>query len=54
MSDFLPKTAVITGGASGIGFALAKRLAKQSPTHTYISFPGVMVTLKIHEVACDG
>ena len=27
MSDFNPKTAVITGGASGIGLALAKRLA---------------------------
>lgn len=27
MTDFAPKTAVITGGASGIGFELAKRLA---------------------------
>ena len=26
MAEFAPKTAVITGGASGIGFALAKRL----------------------------
>lgn len=29
MTDFAPKTAVITGGASGIGLALAKRLAGQ-------------------------
>ncbi len=29
MSDFAPSTAVITGGASGIGLAVAKRLAGQ-------------------------
>jgi len=29
LSEFTPKTAVITGGASGIGLALAKRLAGQ-------------------------
>ncbi len=40
MSDFLPKTAVITGGASGIGFALAKRLAKQGAEVIVADLPG--------------
>ena len=29
MTEFAPRSAVITGGASGIGLALAKRLAGQ-------------------------
>ena len=29
MADFAPKTAVITGGASGIGLAIAKRMVSQ-------------------------
>ncbi len=40
MSDFAPKTAVITGGASGIGLALAKRLAEQGSEVVVADLPG--------------
>ncbi|MEM6827125.1 MAG: SDR family NAD(P)-dependent oxidoreductase [Pseudomonadota bacterium] len=40
MTDFVPKTAVITGGASGIGLALAKRLASQGARVMVADLPG--------------
>ncbi len=40
MPDFAPKTAVITGGASGIGLALAKRLAGQGVQVMVADLPG--------------
>ena len=40
MSEFAPRTAVITGGASGIGFALAKRLAGQGLKVLVADLPG--------------
>ncbi len=40
MSEFSPQTAVITGGASGIGFALAKRLAGQGAKVVVADLPG--------------
>jgi len=40
MTDFVPRSAVITGGASGIGFALAKRLAGQGVQVMIADLPG--------------
>lgn len=40
MTDFSPRTAVITGGASGIGLALAKRLAGQGLHVMVADLPG--------------
>lgn len=40
MSEFAPKTAVITGGASGIGLELAKRLAGQGVQVLVADLPG--------------
>ncbi|MEM7689700.1 MAG: SDR family oxidoreductase [Pseudomonadota bacterium] len=40
MADFAPQTAVITGGASGIGLALAKRLAKGGARVMVADLPG--------------
>ncbi|MEO0418965.1 MAG: SDR family NAD(P)-dependent oxidoreductase [Pseudomonadota bacterium] len=40
MTDFAPKTAVITGGASGIGLALARRLAGQGARVMVADLPG--------------
>ncbi len=40
MSDFAPRTAVITGGASGIGLALAKRLVEQGASVLVADLPG--------------
>ncbi|MEO0689286.1 MAG: SDR family NAD(P)-dependent oxidoreductase [Pseudomonadota bacterium] len=40
MTDFAPRTAVITGGASGIGLALAKRLAGQGARVMVADLPG--------------
>ena len=40
MAEFDPKTAVITGGASGIGLALAKRLAGQGEQVLVADLPG--------------
>ena len=40
MSQFTPRTAVITGGASGIGLTLAKRLAKQGVEVLVGDLPG--------------
>ena len=47
MSDFEPKTAVITGGASGIGFELAKQLSKRGLRVMIADLPG-----KILEGCC--
>lgn len=41
MSAFAPRTAVITGGASGIGFAIARELAGQGITVMLADLPGV-------------
>jgi len=41
MTQFAPKTAVITGGASGIGLALAKRLAGTGARVVVADLPGV-------------
>ncbi len=40
MTDFAPRSAVITGGASGIGLALAKRLAGQGVEVMVADLPG--------------
>jgi len=40
MTEFAPKTAVITGGASGIGLALAKRLAGTGVRVVVADLPG--------------
>lgn len=40
MSEFAPQTAVITGGASGIGLALAKRLAGEGVEVLVADLPG--------------
>ncbi|MHA7819398.1 MAG: SDR family NAD(P)-dependent oxidoreductase [Erythrobacter sp.] len=40
MNDFAPATAVITGGASGIGLALAKRLAGEGLEVMVADLPG--------------
>ena len=40
MSDFAPQTAVITGGASGIGLALAKRLVAGGARVMVADLPG--------------
>lgn len=40
MTEFTPKTAVITGGASGIGLALAKRLATSGARVMVADLPG--------------
>jgi len=40
MTEFLPRSAVITGGASGIGLALAKRLAAQDARVMIADLPG--------------
>ena len=40
MTDFAPKTAVITGGASGIGLAVAKRLAGMGARVMVADLPG--------------
>ncbi|QIG55043.1 SDR family NAD(P)-dependent oxidoreductase [Altererythrobacter sp. BO-6] len=40
MSAFTPRTAVITGGASGIGFAIARELAGQGITVMLADLPG--------------
>ncbi len=40
MTEFVPRSAVITGGASGIGLALAKRLAAQGLQVMIADLPG--------------
>ena len=40
MPEFAPRTAVITGGASGIGLALAKQLASQGTEVIVADLPG--------------
>ncbi len=40
MTEFVPRSAVITGGASGIGLALAKRLAGQGVQVMVADLPG--------------
>ncbi len=40
MTEFVPRSAVITGGASGIGLALAKRLAAQGVHVMIADLPG--------------
>ena len=40
MTDFAPQTAVITGGASGIGLALAKRLTSNGVAVLVADLPG--------------
>ena len=44
MADFAPKTAVITGGASGIGLAVAKRLVSQGARVMVADLPGEALT----------
>ncbi len=40
MSEWVPATAVITGGASGIGFAIAERLAERGTRILLADLPG--------------
>lgn len=40
MSDFAPRTAVITGGASGIGLALARRMVREGLEVMVADLPG--------------
>lgn len=50
MTDWLPRTAVITGAASGIGLALAHRLARRGLRVMLADLPGEALDRAAHDV----
>lgn len=52
MSQWLPKTAVITGGASGIGLAIARQLSSRGVAVLLSDLPGDRLTAAGEELSC--